>query len=140
MHGVTAVVPVEGNVFDSKPAAAAHVLNAFGKASRLLPVMELGTLETLLVLSKRLEVGRCAEALVDHVLAHTPGVGSVNAVILECNDGRLNSGSSSVPASSAPVSVWSMRPLSARMRSRSGNGSMKQPMPLPRSSTHNLAS
>jgi D-aminopeptidase len=88
--GVTAVVPAPGNVFQEKLPAAAFVLNGFGKAAGLLQVMELGTLETPVVLCNTLAVGRCADALVDHVLAANPGVRSINPVVLECNDGRLN--------------------------------------------------
>jgi len=88
--GVTAVLPAAGNVFAQKVPAAAFVENGFGKAAGLLQVMELGTLETPVILCNTLAVGRCADALIDHVLAASPEVKSVNPVVLECNDGRLN--------------------------------------------------
>jgi D-aminopeptidase len=88
--GVTAIRPAPGDVFQAKVAAGVCVLNAFGKAAGLLQVMELGTVETPIVLCNTLAVGRCADALVDHVLAANPDVRSVNPVVLECNDGRIN--------------------------------------------------
>ncbi|MBI3974529.1 MAG: P1 family peptidase [Chloroflexi bacterium] len=88
--GVTAILPAPGNIFEAKAPAAAFVQNGFGKAAGLLQVMELGTLETPVTLCNTLAVGRCADALIDHVLASNRGVRSVNPVVLECNDGRLN--------------------------------------------------
>ena len=44
--GVTAIVPHDGNVFQSKVPAAVFPANAFGKAAGFLQVQELGNLET----------------------------------------------------------------------------------------------
>ena len=52
--GVTAVVPHEGNVFQSKVPAAVWPANAFGKAAGFLQVQELGNLETPIVLTNTL--------------------------------------------------------------------------------------
>lgn len=88
--GVTAVVPAPDNLFRAKLPAAAFVQNGFGKAAGLLQVMELGTLETPILLTNTLSVGRCADALIDHMLELDPQITSLNPVVLECNDGRLN--------------------------------------------------
>lgn len=90
--GVTAIVPADGNLFQSKLAAAVHVGNGFGKLAGGTQVEELGTLETPIVLTNTLGVGAALEAIVQHTLEQ-PGnerVRSVNAVVGETNDGELN--------------------------------------------------
>lgn len=90
--GVTAVVPHVGDVFQKKVPAAVCVGNGFGKAAGFLQVQELGNLETPIVLTNTLAVGTAVEALVAWTLAR-PGneeVRSVNAVVGETNDGRVN--------------------------------------------------
>lgn len=92
--GVTAVLPHEGNLFKEKVPAAAHIINGFGKAVGLLQVMECGVLETPILLTNTLNVGRVADALIDHMVAENPEIGvttgTVNPVVAECNDGWLN--------------------------------------------------
>jgi D-aminopeptidase len=90
--GVTAIVPHDGNLFQDKVAGAVFVGNAFGKLAGSTQVHELGTIETPIVLTNTLAVGTAVEALVDWTLRQ-PGneeVRSVNAVVGETNDGRLN--------------------------------------------------
>ncbi|HEY6050216.1 MAG TPA: P1 family peptidase [Thermoanaerobaculia bacterium] len=90
--GVTAIVPHGGNLFQSKVPAAVYVGNGFGKAAGFLQVRELGNLETPIVLTNTLSVGTAVEAVVAWTLEQ-PGneeVRSVNAVVGETNDGRLN--------------------------------------------------
>ena len=90
--GVTAIVPHDGNVFQSKVPAAVFPANAFGKAAGFLQVQELGNLETPIVLTNTLCVGTVVQAVVDWTLRE-PGnedVQSVNAVVGETNDGYLN--------------------------------------------------
>jgi D-aminopeptidase len=90
--GVTAVVPHAGNVFQEKAPAAVYVGNGFGKAAGFLQVQELGNLETPIILTNTLAVGTAVDAVVAWTLAR-PGnedVRSVNAVVGETNDGRLN--------------------------------------------------
>ena len=90
--GVTAILPHAGNLFQSKVPAAVYVGNGFGKAAGFLQVRELGNLETPIVLTNTLAVGTAVEAVVAWTLEQ-PGnedVRSVNAVVGETNDGRLN--------------------------------------------------
>lgn len=90
--GVTAVVPHGGNLFQEKVAGAVFVGNAFGKLAGSTQVMELGTIETPIVLTNTLSVGVAVDAVVRYTLAQ-PGneqVRSVNALVGETNDGRLN--------------------------------------------------
>jgi len=92
--GVTAIIPGEGSCFMDKFPAAAHVINGFGKSIGLMQVNELGTLETPVILTNTFSVPACAEGLLDYMLAdhHEIGVttGTVNPVVMECNDGGLN--------------------------------------------------
>lgn len=90
--GVTAVLPHPGNVFRSKVPAAVHVGNGFGKLMGSTQVMELGTLETPIVLTNTLGVPVAAEALIDHAFSFPANgdVRSVNPVVGETNDGHLN--------------------------------------------------
>jgi len=90
--GVTAILPHGGNLFQEKVPAAAFVFNAFGKLIGLPQIQELGVLETPILLTNTLAVWRAAEALRHHTLTQ-PGnedVRSVNVVVGETNDGRLN--------------------------------------------------
>jgi len=90
--GVTAIVPREGSVFQQKAPAAVYVGNGFGKAAGFLQVRELGNLETPIVLTNTLSVGTAIEAVVGWTLEQRGNeeVRSVNAVVGETNDGRLN--------------------------------------------------
>ncbi len=90
--GVTAVVPHDGNLFQSKVPAAVWPANAFGKAAGFLQVQELGNLETPIVLTNTLCVGTAVQSVVDWTLQQpgNEGVRSVNAVVGETNDGWLN--------------------------------------------------
>ncbi|MBW3660406.1 MAG: P1 family peptidase [Gemmatimonadetes bacterium] len=90
--GVTAIRPHPGDVFAEKVPAAIHIANGFGKLTGISQVFELGTIETPIVLTNTLAVGRAADGLVRWTLANTrePGVRSVNPVVGETNDGFLN--------------------------------------------------
>ncbi|MGK7868686.1 P1 family peptidase [Falsiroseomonas sp. E2-1-a20] len=90
--GVTAILPHPGNPYASRVPAGLFAMNGFGKMAGVTQVQELGELETPILLTNTLAVGRAVEALVDWTLAQ-PGsesVRSVNAVVGETNDGRLN--------------------------------------------------
>jgi D-aminopeptidase len=71
---------------------AVYIGNAFGKLAGSTQVVELGTIETPVVLTNTLSVGRAVDAVVGWVIRQ-PGnesVGSVNALVGETNDGFLN--------------------------------------------------
>ena len=74
--------------------AVAHVINGFGKSTGLVQVDELGTIETPLILTKTLSVGTASMALVKRMLDENPEIGlstgSVNPIIMECNDSSIN--------------------------------------------------
>lgn len=90
--GVTAVLPHGGNVFRERVPAAVFVLNGFGKMLGIAQVEELGELETPILLTCTLCVWRAADALAQHLLAQLDmnDVRSINVVVGETNDGRLN--------------------------------------------------
>lgn len=92
--GVTAVLPHGGNLFREKVPAAVAVLNGFGKPTGFVQIEELGVLETPVLLTGTMSVWRAADALVGYMLEQAPEIAvttsTVNPVVLECNDARLN--------------------------------------------------
>lgn len=88
--GVTAILPHGGNPFLDRVPAGVFAMNGFGKMAGVTQVQELGEIETPVVLTNTLAVGRAVEALVDWTLARNDAARSVNAVVGETNDGRLN--------------------------------------------------
>lgn len=90
--GVTAILPYDGNLFQSKVPAAIFAGNGFGKLSGTTQVVELGTLESPIILTNTLNVAQGIQAVIKHTLAQegNKGVLSVNAVVGETNDGYLN--------------------------------------------------
>lgn len=90
--GVTAILPHGGNVFQQKVPAAIYIGNGFGKLAGYSQVEELGNIETPIVLTNTLNVPIAADAVMDYVLEHegNENVRSVNPIVGETNDGRLN--------------------------------------------------
>ncbi len=90
--GVTAVLPHAGDPFRERVPAGLFVGNGFGKLVGATQLVELGELETPILLTNTLSVAPCAEALLAWTL-DAPGnarVRSVNPVVGETNDGVLN--------------------------------------------------
>lgn len=92
--GLTIISPHNGNIFREKVVGASYVYNGFGKSIGFVQVDELGTIETNIVLTTTLNVGKIADAVVSNSLEQNPEIaistGTVNPLILECNDGTLN--------------------------------------------------
>ncbi len=90
--GVTAIVPHDGNIFQLKVPAGIFVGNGFGKLAGYTQVEELGNLETPVVLTNTLSVSTAVAAVIEHTLSQpgNEGVTSVNAVVGETNDARIN--------------------------------------------------
>lgn len=92
--GVTAILQHQRNVFKEKLIASSHVINGFGKTMGTIQMMELGTLETPILLTNTLSVGLTADTLIDYMLEKNPEIGrttgTVNPVVGECNDMFLN--------------------------------------------------
>jgi D-aminopeptidase len=90
--GVTAVLPHAGNPYRERVPAGLHVGNGFGKLIGATQLVELGELETPVLLANTMAVARVADALIDWTLAlpRNEDVRTVNPVVGETNDGRLN--------------------------------------------------
>jgi len=92
--GVTAIRPHPRDLFAEKVKAASVVLNEFGKPIGLPQIDELGVIETPILLTSTMAVGKVADALITWVLDHrdvgAPPVTSLNPIVAECNDSYLN--------------------------------------------------
>ncbi len=90
--GVTAIIPANGNLRQDKIPAAIYVANGYGKLAGLSQVQELGEIETPIALTNTLNIAEGVSALVEWTLAQpgNEGIGSVNALVGETNDGYLN--------------------------------------------------
>lgn len=90
--GVTAIVPHSGNVYQNKVPAGFAQGNGFGKMMGTTQIIELGEIETPVLLTNTLSVPEAAAGIIEWTLAQ-PGneqIRSVNAVVGETNDGRIN--------------------------------------------------
>ena len=90
--GATAILPHGGNLYRERVPAGVDVANGYGKMMGTTQIVELGEIETPIVLTNTLAVPRAADAVIDWVLRQ-PGcetVRSVNPVVGETNDGTLN--------------------------------------------------
>jgi D-aminopeptidase len=90
--GATAILPHGDNLFQLKVPAGVHVGNGFGKLIGSTQLLELGEIETPILLTNTQAVARAAEAILDWTLsqAGNESVISVNPIVGETNDGYLN--------------------------------------------------
>ncbi len=90
--GVTAIIPHEGNIFRKKVPAAIYIGNGFGKLAGYTQVKELGNIETPVILTNTLSIAAGLDALITYTLLQegNSGIGSVNGIVGETNDGGLN--------------------------------------------------
>ena len=92
--GITAILPHAGNMFKEKVVAGSYVFNGFGKSIGLVQLDELGCIETPIILTNALSVGKVANGLVSYMIKDNPEIGittsTVNPLVLECNDGSIN--------------------------------------------------
>lgn len=90
--GATAILPHAGNLLQDRVPAGIAVANGHGKLIGATQILELGEIETPIVLTNTLAVPRAAEAILDWTLSR-PGSDkavSINPVVGETNDSRLN--------------------------------------------------
>ena len=90
--GVTAILPHGGNLYQEKVPAGFAVANGYGKFAGTTQILELGEIETPIVLTNTLSVPQGMEGIIKWTLDHegNESVRSVNAVVGETNDGFLN--------------------------------------------------
>jgi len=91
--GVTAILPPDP-IFAERVLAGAFVLNGAGEISGLTQVVEWGLLETPILLTSTMSVGKVSDATVKWMTRHFPGIGTEYDVIIpivaECDDSWLN--------------------------------------------------
>jgi D-aminopeptidase len=91
--GVTAVLPHD-DIFYNRVIAGSFVLNGAGEVSGLTQVAEWGLLETPILLTNTLAVGKVSDAAVKWMTRRFPGIGTDYDVIIplvgECDDSWLN--------------------------------------------------
>jgi len=90
--GATAILPHAGNLFQDRVPAGLSVANGHGKMIGATQLVELGEIETPIVLTNTLAVPRAAEAILDWTFAQSANASarSVNPIVGETNDGTLN--------------------------------------------------
>ncbi len=90
--GVTAILPHGGNLYQDKVPAGFSQGNGYGKMMGTTQIMELGEVETPILLTNTLSVPEAAAGVIAWTLAQAGNetVRSVNAVVGETNDGRIN--------------------------------------------------
>lgn len=91
--GVTAILPPDP-IFAERVLAGAFVLNGAGEVSGLTQVVEWGLLETPILLTSTMSVGKVSDATVKWMTRRFPGIGTEYDVIIpivaECDDSWLN--------------------------------------------------
>ena len=92
--GITAILPHGKNLFKEKVVASCYTYNGFGKAIGLIQIDELGTIESPIILTNTLAIGKVSDALITYMLQDNPEIGrttsTINPIVLECNDGAIN--------------------------------------------------
>lgn len=92
--GITAILPHNKNMFKEKVVAAAYSYNGFGKSMGLVQIEELGTVETPILLTNTLNIGKVSDGLISYMIKDNPEIGvttgTVNPIVMECNDGSIN--------------------------------------------------
>ena len=89
--GVTIISPAAGDIFMRPIPAAVAVGNGFGKLVGALQVDELGEIESLIGLTNTLSVAAVLQGLVSfHTQQMPKGYNSINIIVGETNDSRLN--------------------------------------------------
>ena len=90
--GATAILPHGGNLYQDRVPAGFFQGNGYGKFAGTTQILELGEMETPIILTNTLSVAQGMEAAIGWTLDQdgNEGVRSVNAVVGETNDGYLN--------------------------------------------------
>ena len=103
--GVTAVFPHEDDPWDAPVFAATHILNGYGELIGVNSIREWGILESPIVLTSSLQIGKAYDAAVRWIAGRSPEAGeAVMPCVTECDDSWL-SDVLSVPLEDADVSA-----------------------------------
>ncbi len=91
--GITCVMPYE-DVYKERLVGGTFVLNGAGELAGLTQVSEWGLLETPILLTNTMSVGKVSDAVVKWVTKKHPGIGADEDVVIpvvgECDDSYLN--------------------------------------------------
>jgi D-aminopeptidase len=91
--GVTAILPNK-DIYHRRVIGSGFVLNGAGEVSGLTQVMEWGLIETPILLTNTMSVGRVSDAAVNWMLRRHEGIGKEHDVVIpvvgECDDSWLN--------------------------------------------------
>jgi len=92
--GVTAVLPGSANPYQRRVVAGGFVLNGVGEMAGLTQAVEWGFIETPILLTNSLSVGRVLNGVVSHMVQRNPEIGTHDDVVLplvgETDDSFLN--------------------------------------------------
>jgi D-aminopeptidase len=92
--GVTAIVPFEpAELFDRRVPAGASVLSGAGEAIGITAIQDWGVIESPILLTSSMAIGRVYDAAIAHLVGRIPDAGIDSAympVVTECDDGTLN--------------------------------------------------
>ncbi len=90
--GVSAILPHGGNIYQQKVPAGYFQANGYGKMMGISQIVELGEIETPILLTNTLNVADGAQGIIEWTLEQVgnEGVRSVNAIVGETNDGNIN--------------------------------------------------
>ena len=92
--GVTAIIPGSGDVFRRRMVAGGFVLNGVGEMAGLTQAMEWGLIETPILLTNSLSVGRVLNGVGSYMVRRHPEIGDHEDVVLpvvgEADDSFLN--------------------------------------------------
>jgi D-aminopeptidase len=89
--GVTTIFPHEGDPWDAPVYAATHILNGYGELIGVNSIHEWGILESPVVLTSSLQIGKAYDATVRWIASRSREAGeAVMPCVTECDDSFLN--------------------------------------------------
>jgi D-aminopeptidase len=89
--GVTTIFPHEGDPWDAPVYAATHILNGYGELIGVNSIREWGILESPVVLTSSLQIGKAYDATVRWIAGRSHEAGeAVMPCVTECDDSFLN--------------------------------------------------
>jgi D-aminopeptidase len=89
--GVTTIFPHEGDPWDAPVYAATHILNGYGELIGVNSIREWGILESPIVLTSSLQIGKAYDATVRWIASRSSAAGeAVMPCVTECDDSWLS--------------------------------------------------
>jgi D-aminopeptidase len=92
--GVTVILPTSDDFWHRKVPAGSFVLNGNGELTGLHYIAEFGVLDSPIVFTNTLAIGRALDGAISYMLERWPAIGvdepTVNPVVGECDDSTLN--------------------------------------------------